>query len=86
MTVCESCGTHCVKSPERIAQIKKPRAINSGAFFWSLPQPLLRQLLQTYQPEMAGVPADASKIPARRFNGERRLFYLTTPTKALTHR
>lgn len=35
------------------------------------------RILQTSQPAMVGVPDDASKIPTRRFSGERRLAYLT---------
>lgn len=71
-----SCSTYSLKSPDRIAGIKKPRAINPG-LRWSLSQPVLRRLLQTSQPAMVGVPDDASKIPTRRFSGESRLYYLT---------
>ncbi|EAA9739137.1 hypothetical protein D7F60_10735 [Salmonella enterica] len=55
---------------------KKPRAINPELRFL-LSQTVLRQLLQTSQPAMVGVPDDESKIPTRRFSGERRLAYLT---------
>ncbi len=62
--------------PYQISSIKKPRAISSG-LLWSLSQPVLPRLLQTSQPATVGVPDDASKIPTRRFSGERRLAYLT---------